>query len=177
MPTSEKNRSFQDTVVDSNLNARRTIGSLGRALSYQDASVEQICPLVDGRGNFDEAYPTAPSETKSIQAVFLLPVGISILNWFIKRHCSSEFRFAHGGLSFVPGAERRPRQLHLLRRQAAAEPVRQLKQPPPLTARCGAPRPQGLAGGEASAPAPAARSSSFGPSPTGVLLVSVYVRR
>jgi len=86
MPTSEKNRSFQDTVVDSNLNARRTIGSLGRALSYQDASVEQICPLVDGRGNFDKAYPTF--FLKGLSNCILrnkvnsgpVPVGISILN-------------------------------------------------------------------------------------------------
>jgi len=145
------------------------------ALSYQDASVEQICPLVDGRGNFDKAYltfflkayPTASSETKSIQALFLLASAF-LIKLIIKRYCSLKFRFAHGGLSFAPGAERRPRQLHLLRRQAAAEPVRQLKQPPPLTAGCGAPRPQGLAGGEASAPA-----ASSGPSPAGVL-ASVY---
>jgi len=56
------------------------------ALSYQDASVEQICPLVDGRGNFDKAYPTF--FLKGLSNCILqnkvnsgpVPVGISILN-------------------------------------------------------------------------------------------------
>lgn len=50
-----RNRSCQTKIVDSNLNARLDHWV---ALSHQGASIKQICPLVDGRGNLDKAYPT-----------------------------------------------------------------------------------------------------------------------
>src|SRR5687767_14940207 len=97
--------------------------------------------------------PSLLDESRSIEAVFLSA-------WtFLVSLIKLKFRFAHGDLSFISGAERRPHQLHLLRRQAAAEPVRQLKRDTGLSGfSVGCSGRKGLAGGEASAPA--ARSSS-----------------
>ncbi|XP_034583656.1 uncharacterized protein [Setaria viridis] len=75
------------------------------------------------------------------------------------RHVGSGRGLHQGSSEAGQGAERRPHQLHLLRRQAAAEPVRQLKRDTGLSGfSVGCSGRKGLAGGEASAPA--ARSSS-----------------
>jgi hypothetical protein len=106
--------------------------------------------VVDGRGNFDRAYPATytllQKERILIQAVFLLAWALTLVikdfksvqinnstvyiytrTRLLKLKASNSVQACSCRcLSFVPGTERRPRQLHLLRRRAAG-PVHPLK--------------------------------------------------